>query len=58
MSRSRRQRRCEPGELGWNVIIDHSCDDWDAKDAADYLLGRLEELRREGREPVSSLAVR
>ena len=34
-------------ELGWNVTIDHSCDDWNAEDAANYLLGRLAELRRD-----------
>jgi len=34
-------------ELGWNVTIDHSCDDWSAEDAVKYLLGRLEQLRRE-----------
>jgi glycerate 2-kinase len=36
-------------ELGWNVTIDHSCDDWDAADAADFLLERLEQLRHESR---------
>jgi len=34
-------------ELGWNVTVDHSCDDWSAEDAADYLLRRLAELRRD-----------
>jgi hydroxypyruvate reductase len=33
-------------ELGWHVTIDNTCDDWDAKDAAEYLVQRLEELRR------------
>ncbi len=31
---------------GFAVEIDHSCDDWDYAKAADYLLGRLSELRR------------
>lgn len=31
---------------GFAVEIDHSCDDWDYAKAADYLLGRLRELRR------------
>ena len=35
-------------ELGWRVEIDHSCDDWSVERAASYLLGRLDELRREG----------
>jgi hydroxypyruvate reductase len=33
-------------ELGWFVEIDNRCDDWSAEQAATYLLGRLEELRR------------
>jgi hydroxypyruvate reductase len=32
-------------ELGWHVTIDNTCDDWDAEDAAKYLVQRLEELR-------------
>ena len=32
-------------ELGWTVTIDNSCDDWDAEDAAEYLVRRLEALR-------------
>jgi glycerate 2-kinase len=32
--------------LGWHVTIDNTCDDWDAEDAAKYLVERLEELRR------------
>jgi hydroxypyruvate reductase len=35
-------------ELGWQVEIDHSCDDWSAVRAAAYLLERVRELRREG----------
>jgi hydroxypyruvate reductase len=33
--------------LGYKVVIDNSCDDWDYADAARYLLGRFHELRRE-----------
>jgi hydroxypyruvate reductase len=32
-------------ELGWSVVVDHTCDDWTAEDAAEYLVRRLEELR-------------
>lgn len=32
--------------LGFEVEIDNRCDDWDYVDAADYLLGRLRELRQ------------
>ena len=42
-------------ELGWHVEIDDSCDDWSAEGAAEYLLGRLEELRR-GRKRVCLLS--
>jgi glycerate 2-kinase len=31
---------------GFAVEIDHSCDDWEYTKAADYLLGRLHELRK------------
>jgi len=31
---------------GFAVEIDHSCDDWEYTKAADYLLGRLRELRK------------
>ena len=34
-------------ERGFKVIIDNACDDWDYQDAADYLLKRFHELRRE-----------
>ena len=34
-------------ELGWRVEIDNRCDDWSADAAAEYLLGRLRELRRD-----------
>jgi len=33
--------------LGYKVIIDNSCDDWDYADAVRYLLKRFHELRRE-----------
>jgi glycerate 2-kinase len=33
--------------LGYKVIIDNSCDDWDYRDASAYLLKRFYELRRE-----------
>ncbi len=36
----------EATRLGYTVAIDNSCDDWDYAAAADYLLGRLRELRR------------
>ena len=31
---------------GFTVVIDNSCDDWDYAQAADFLLGRVRELRR------------
>ncbi len=33
--------------LGWKTEIDNSCDDWDYREAARYLLRRLRELRSE-----------
>ena len=39
------RRRAE--ELGFHVVIDNSCDDWEYRRAAHYLLDRLRELRRE-----------
>jgi len=36
----------EAKQQGFSVEIDNSCDDWDYAKAADYLLGRLRELRR------------
>ena len=33
--------------LGYKVVIDNSCDDWDYRDASQYLLRRFHELRRE-----------
>jgi glycerate 2-kinase len=32
-------------DLGWTVVVDNSCDDWSAEDAAGYLVRRLEQLR-------------
>src|ERR1700737_4508492 len=37
----------EAKQQGFTVEIDNSCDDWDYARAADYLLGRLRELRRQ-----------
>lgn len=34
-------------ELGFRVVIDNSCDDWDYADASRYLLKRFHELRAE-----------
>jgi len=31
---------------GFHVVIDNRCDDWDYRDAADYLLGRVRDLRQ------------
>jgi len=36
----------EAKQQGFSVEIDNSCDDWDYRRAADYLLVRLRELRR------------
>jgi glycerate 2-kinase len=32
--------------LGWQVVVDDTCDDWPAEEAAAYLVNRLRELRR------------
>jgi hydroxypyruvate reductase len=32
--------------LGFHVVVDNRCDDWDYRDAAVYLLDRLQELRQ------------
>jgi hydroxypyruvate reductase len=34
-------------QLGYHVVIDNTCDDWDYADAARYLLDRFDQLRRE-----------
>lgn len=34
-------------QLGFSVVIDNSCDDWDCRDAAMYLLDRITALHRE-----------
>ncbi len=39
------RRRAEA--LGWTVILDNTCDDWDYKEAAHYLLGRLRALQQQ-----------
>ena len=36
--------------LGYEVIVDNSCDDWDYSDASRYLLDRFYQLRREHRK--------
>jgi hydroxypyruvate reductase len=33
--------------LGFQVVVDNRCDDWDYRDAAVYLLDRLQELRQQ-----------
>ena len=33
--------------LGYHTVIDNTCDDWDYRDAATYLLDRFQALRRE-----------
>jgi glycerate 2-kinase len=33
-------------KLGFRVVVDNRCDDWDYRDAAIYLLDRLQELRQ------------
>ena len=37
----------EAERLGFHAVIDNTCDDWEYRAAADYLLGRLRALRRE-----------
>jgi len=34
-------------QLGFHVVVDNSCDDWEYREAATYLLNRLEELRQQ-----------
>ena len=34
-------------KLGFGVEMDNSCDDWDYEPAAEYLLGRIHQLRQE-----------
>ena len=36
----------EASRLGFTVVIDNSCDDWDYAAAANYLVGRVRDLRR------------
>ena len=38
-------RRAEA--LGWTAILDNTCDDWDYREAAHYLLGRLRALQQQ-----------
>jgi glycerate 2-kinase len=37
--------------LGYDVVIDNRCDDWNYADAARYLLERFEQLRQQYRKP-------
>lgn len=39
--------KVEAEKYGFAVTVDNSCDDWDHDRAADYLLGRLRELRKQ-----------
>ena len=39
--------RGHAARLGFHAVIDNSCDDWSYDAAADYLLDRMRELRRE-----------
>jgi glycerate 2-kinase len=41
------QARVAAERAGFEVHVDNSCDDWDYEAAADYLLQRLRELKRE-----------
>lgn len=43
------QARLAAQELGFQVELDHGCDDWDYRAAAEYLLERLRGLHRPGR---------
>jgi len=36
-------------QRGFHVTVDNSCDDWDYRDAAIYLLDRLQQLRQQNR---------
>ncbi|WP_263367369.1 glycerate kinase type-2 family protein [Edaphobacter bradus] len=49
-SLERAAAECAAG-LGWSIQVDDTCDDWSAKKAADYLVGRARELKKE-RGPV------
>ena len=39
--------RIHAASLGFHAVIDNTCDDWSYDAAADYLLNRMRELRRE-----------
>ncbi|WP_353067160.1 DUF4147 domain-containing protein [Tunturibacter psychrotolerans] len=39
--------RQRAGDLGFYAVVDNACDDWNYKDAAEYLFRRLQELRRQ-----------
>ncbi|MBI2682694.1 MAG: DUF4147 domain-containing protein [Acidobacteriales bacterium] len=38
--------------LGYHVVVDNSCDDWEYQRAADHLLGRIRGLRSQAKQPV------
>jgi hydroxypyruvate reductase len=38
--------RVKAESLGFFTVVDNSCDDWNYREAAEYLLGRLRDLRR------------
>ena len=35
------------GRLGFHIVVDNHCDDWDYRDAPEYLLSSLQELRQQ-----------
>ncbi|HZY74430.1 MAG TPA: DUF4147 domain-containing protein [Edaphobacter sp.] len=41
-----RAARLRAEALGFHAVIDNACDDWEYRDAARYLVGRLRDLRR------------
>jgi glycerate 2-kinase len=43
----------EAARLGFSVTIDNSCDDWDYDRAAEYLVVRLRELRRDNQHKTN-----
>ncbi|HTM35623.1 MAG TPA: DUF4147 domain-containing protein [Terriglobales bacterium] len=47
-SRMLKAAKAEAERQGFQVEIDNRCDDWEYARAADYLLGRLRELRKTG----------
>ena len=39
--------RAHAERLGFHAVVDNTCDDWDYREAAQYLIDRLRELRRD-----------